>query len=37
MALLGNHDILGNRMDVFSEGVRDENFSFKAGILNLFA
>ena len=31
VALLGNHDILGNGMDVFLKVYGKENFSFKAG------
>ena len=31
VALLGNHDILGNGMDVFLKVYGDENFSFRAG------
>ena len=35
VTLLGNHDILGNGMDVFLDVFGDENFSFRAG-KNLF-
>jgi len=31
VALLGNHDILGNGMDVFNDVFGEENFSFRAG------